>query len=155
MYHPYFDGPLVLQDDMGMHDRVRYHPRIHQRIISKLDFGLRLLYQQEKTIKLEPLPETMVNEDQASPTPDLILVDPATEFIHVIIEVCKTTGLKSDIQKVIRLLDNDLYDIQEGFVYDYKAQKWYRYRAGNGGLVEESSCSDELGLDLDSFLKTD
>lgn len=123
MYHPYFDGPLVLQDDMGTYDWVRYHPRIHQRIISKLDFGLRFLYQKEKTIGLEPLPETMVNEDQASPTPDLILVDPVTEFIHVIIEVCKTTGLKNDIQKVIKLLDNGEYDIREGFIYDYKTEK--------------------------------
>ena len=90
----------MLHDDMGMYDRVRYHPRIHQRIISRLDFGLRLLYQHEKRIKPEPLTEMMVNEDQASATPDLILIDPETEFIHAIIEVCKTTGLKSDIQKV-------------------------------------------------------
>ncbi len=154
MYHPKFDGPLVLHDDMGTYDRVRYHPRIHQRIISKLDFGLRLLYQQEKRITLEPLPETMVNEDQASPTPDLILVDPVTEFIHVIIEVCKTTGLKSDIQKVVKLLDDNLYDIQEGFIYDYKTSNWYRYKAGSGGLVEESSWSDVLALDLNDFLTT-
>jgi Uma2 family endonuclease len=147
MYHPKFDGPLVLQDDMGT-----YAPRIHQRIISKLDFGLRLLYQQEKRITLEPLPETMVNEDQASPTPDLILVDPITEFIHVVIEVCKTTGLKSDIRKVVDLLDNDLYSIKEGFIYDYKTGNWYRYKAGSGGLVEESSWSDVLALDLNTFL---
>ena len=102
---------------------MRYHPRIHQRIISRLDFGLRLLYQHEKRIKPEPLSETMVNEDQASATPDLILVDSETEFIHAIIEVCKTIGLRSDIQKVIELLDNDLYDIKEGFILDYKTGK--------------------------------
>ncbi len=147
MYHPDFDGPLMLHDDMGT-----YAPRVHQRIISKLDFGLRFLYQQEKRITLEPLPETMVNEDQASPTPDLILVDPVTEFIHVVIEVCKTTGLKSDIQKVIKLLDSDLYGIQEGFIYDYKTCNWYRYKTGSGGLVEESSWSDVLALDLNDFL---
>ena len=152
MYHPHFDGPLILHDDMGTYVRVRHHPRIHQRIISKLDFGLRLLYQHEKRIHLEPLPETMVNEDQASATPDLILVDPETEFIHVIIEVCKTTGLKSDIQKVIKLLDNDLYDIKEGFIHDYKTGKWYRYKANSGGLVEESSWSEVLALDLNTFL---
>ncbi|MEZ0482975.1 hypothetical protein ACAW87_00385 [Fibrella sp. GW2-5] len=152
MYHPHFDGPLPLHDDMGTYDRVRSHPRIHQRIISKLNFGLRILYQQEKRIKLEPLPETMVNEDQASPTPDLILVDPATGFIHVIIEVCKTPGLKSDVQKVVKLLDDAAYDIKEGFIHDYKTGKWYRYKANTGGLVEESSWSDVLELDLSAFL---
>ena len=147
MYHPHFDGPMILHDDMAT-----YAPRIHQRVIAKLTAGLGYLYYQEKRINLEPLPETMVNEDQASATPDLILVDPETEFIHVIIEVCKTTGLKSDIQKVIKLLDNDLYDIKEGFIHDYKTGKWYRYKANTGGLVEESSWSEVLALDLNAFL---
>lgn len=48
MYHSHFDGPLILYDDMGTYDRVRYHPCIHQRIISKLGFGLKLLYQPGK-----------------------------------------------------------------------------------------------------------
>lgn len=148
MYHPEFDGVYVLREDMGT-----YAPRDHQRIISKLDFGLRWLYQHKQTIHLEPLPETTVNETEASPTPDIILVDPVTEFIQVIIEVCKTTGLKSDLQKVVKLLDDNVYDIQEAFVYDYKAKKWYRYQAGNGGEIEESSFSNALQLDLSTLLQ--
>lgn len=147
MYYPKFDGPLHLHDDMGT-----YAPRVHQRIIAKLTVGLGHLYYREKVIQLEPLPETMVNEDEASPTPDLVLVDPKTEFIQIIVEVCKTAGLKNDIRKVINLLDNEMYGIQEGFIYDYKTEIWYRYRAGNGGLVEESSWSDILNLDLNAFL---
>ena len=153
MYHPKFDGPLFVHDDMGTYDRVRYHPRIHRRIISKLNSESRWLYQKDKLINLEPLPETMINESEASPTPDLILIGPDTEFIRVVIEVCHTIGLKNDIRKVIKMLDNELYDIREGFIYDYKTEKWYRYKANTRGLVEESSHSDELGLDLDLFLK--
>ena len=147
MYYPKFDGPLFLNDDMGT-----YAPRVHQRLISKLDFGLRQLYQIEKSISLEPLPETMINEDEASPTPDLILVEPDTEMIHVVIEVCHTIGLKNDIKKVIAMLDKAEYDIKEGFIHDYKTGKWYRYKANSGGLVEESSWSEVLGLDLNTFL---
>jgi hypothetical protein len=58
MCHPYFDRPLLLHDDMGT-----YAPRVHQRIIAKLITGLGHLFYQEKIIQLEPLPETMVNED--------------------------------------------------------------------------------------------
>ncbi|MBO0948201.1 hypothetical protein [Fibrella forsythiae] len=147
MYYPKFDGPLFLNDDMGT-----YAPRVHQRILSKLDSGLRWLFEKEKKINLEPLPETMVNEDETSPTPDLVLVDPDTELIRVVIEICHTVGLKGDIRKVVNLLDNNLYDIQEGFIYDYKTGKWYRYKANTGGLVEESSWSDVLVLDLNAFL---
>ena len=148
MYHPKFDGRLVLEEDMGT-----YAPRVHQRIIAKLTSGLGWLYQRDKTIRLEPLPETMVDEAQASPTPDLILVDPVTELIHVVIEVCHSGGLKKDIQKIIDLLDGGLYDIQEGFIYNYKTGQWYRYRAATGGVMDESSFSDVLQLDLNTLLQ--
>lgn len=148
MYHPKFDGSLLLHEDMGT-----YAPRSHQRIISILDSGLRWLYQKERTIKLEPLPETMVDEAEASPTPDLVLIDPTTELIHIVVEVCHSGGLKKDLQKVTDLLDNGLYDIKEGFVYDYKTETWYRYQAGNGGNIEESSFSDILQLDLNTLLQ--
>jgi hypothetical protein len=60
MYHPKFDGPLILHEDMGT-----YVPRPHQRVISKLNAGLGYLYYRQKTLRFEPLPETMVNEDKA------------------------------------------------------------------------------------------
>ena len=148
MYHPKFDGPLLLHDDMGT-----YAPRIHQRIISKLTAGLGHMYFQEKTLALEPLPETMVDEGGASPTPDLILANNDNDTIPVIIEVCHTAGLKQDMRKIIKLVDEDLYGILEGFIYDYKTQIWYRYQVGNGGLLQETSVSEQLGLDLNTFLK--
>ncbi|MEZ0611257.1 hypothetical protein ACAW74_22285 [Fibrella sp. WM1] len=76
-----------------------YAPRDHQRIIARLTTGLGTVYYQQKKITLEPLPETMVNEAEANPAPDLVLVDPTTEFIQIIIEVCKTTGLKMTFRK--------------------------------------------------------
>ncbi|WP_370700449.1 hypothetical protein [Fibrella musci] len=49
-------------------------------------------------------------------------------------------------------MDDNAYAIQEGFIYDYKVEKWYRYQAGNGGNIEESSFSTILQLDLNTLL---
>lgn len=129
-----------------------YGPKAHQRVISKLNSGLGPLYYRERSIRLEPLPETMLNEGEASPVPDLILYDNEARVTPVVIEVCHTDGLRKDLKKVILLLDSDDYGIEEGFVYDYIALQWYRYRRGDGGLTTESSFSDILQLDLNSFL---
>ena len=125
-------------------------PVIHQRVIAQLTTGL---YPQFRSgaIPYEPLPEMMLGE-YSSPTPDIILYDNATDQTRIIIEVCQTRGVKDDLQKVIRLVDGELYDIQEGFVYDYKTRHWFRYRLGDGGLTTESSFSDILQLDLNQFL---
>ncbi|MBO0935001.1 hypothetical protein J2I47_00440 [Fibrella sp. HMF5335] len=155
MYHPYFDGPLLLHDDVGTYDRVRYHPRVHQRIIAKLMAGLGHMHFQEKTLALEPLPETMVDEGGASPTPDLILANNDNDTIPIIIEVSHRAGLKQDMRKIIKLIDEDLYGILDGFIYDYKTQIWYHYQVVNGGLLQETSVSEQLGLDLNKFLQTE
>lgn len=129
-----------------------YGPKAHQRIISKLNTGLGPLFYYKGTIKLEPLPETMLNEGEASPVPDLILYDNDARVTPVIIEVCHTDGLRKDLRKIIALVDGDDYGIEEGFVYDYISNKWYRYRKGDGALPSESSYSEVLGLDLNQFL---
>ncbi len=102
---------------------------------------------------LEPLPETMLDEDKASPTPDLILYDNQTEQTPIIVEVCRTPKLKQDQQKVAFLIDDASFGICEGFVYDYKLRQWHQYRLGIGWLTESESFSDVLGLDLDAFLR--
>ncbi len=143
---------FVNEDEMSVNA-----PVIHQRIIALLTIGLGNLYHGSKRISLEPLPEMMLDFSYSSrydgpPTPDVILIDNTTQQTKVIIEVCQTTGLKGDLRKVIRLVDEDIYGIREGFVYNYKTQQWFRYRFGDGGLTTESSFSELLNLDLNEFL---
>jgi Uma2 family endonuclease len=125
-------------------------PVIHQRIIARLTAKLYPLYESGR-IAYEPLPEMMVGE-YSSPTPDIILYDNETDQTKVVVEVCQTRGLKADLDKVIRLIDGNLYGIREGFVYDYKTHQWYRYQFDDGGLTTESSFSEILQLDLNAFL---
>ncbi|GAA4447020.1 hypothetical protein GCM10023189_02840 [Nibrella saemangeumensis] len=149
MYNTRYSGsPIVHEEEMGVNA-----PMEHQRVISKLNVGLGKLYYYDKAIRLEPLPETMLDEGRTSPTPDLVLYDNSADQIPIIIEVCHTRGLKGDLQKVISLIENAPYDIREGFVYNYKTSQWLRYRLGDGGTATESSFSEILQLDLDQFLK--
>ncbi len=140
---PELDPSIVF--DMGVNA-----PVYHQRTIAYLTTGLLNAYRAGQC-PYEPLPEMMVGE-YSSPTPDLVLYDNVTETTKVIIEVCQTRGAKADLSKVIQLIDNELYAIQEGFVYDYKTQQWLRYQLGDGGAATASSVSVVLGLDLNQFL---
>jgi hypothetical protein len=138
---------LYIHDDQGV-----YAPFEHQRIIAKLTTGLGVLYHYKHSIALEPLPETMIDESQASSVPDVILYDNEAEQTRIIIEVCHTKTLKNDIKKIINLIDNNEYGILEGFVYDYKAHQWYKYRKATGGITDSSAFSDLLQIDLSLFL---
>ncbi len=140
---PELDPSVVY--DMGVNA-----PKYHQRTIARLTAGLYPLYRQG-SIPYEPLPETMVGE-YSSPTPDLILFDSASETTKVIIEICQTIGLKADVKKVIELIDGELYGVEEGFVYNYKTFQWLRYRKGDEGQATETSYSDVLNLDLNTYL---
>jgi hypothetical protein len=91
MYNPIATNAPFVNDDMSV-----YGPKAHQRIISKLNSGLGPLYYHQRTLRLEPLPETMLNEGEASrndgpPVPDLILYDnenrmtPAIQTVFVVI----------------------------------------------------------------------
>jgi Uma2 family endonuclease len=144
MYIPSAAAPFVVQEDQGV-----WAPRIHQRIIARLTTNLtNWLENNGLSDRLEALPETMLDESKASPVPDLSIYDREANHTSVIIEVCHTDGLRGDLQKVIRLIDADLYGIREGFVYDYRTGQWLRYRFGDAGLTDASSHSDLLGLDL-------
>ncbi|WP_128546007.1 hypothetical protein [Larkinella soli] len=147
MYFPPLSAPSLLHEEQGV-----WAPAAHQRAIAKLTMGLGVLYYREKTIRLEPLPETMLDEGKASPVPDVSLCDNETDQTPVIIEVGHSKGLKEDLQKVIQLIDSDLYGIREGFIYDYKTGHWLRYRFGDQGLSEPGSFSEVLGLDLGQFV---
>lgn len=147
MYFPAVNDPFVVGEDQGI-----WAPADHQRIIAKLTTGLGVLFYREKAIHLEPLPETMLDDAKASLVPDLSLLDNESKETPIIIEVCKTAGLKGDLRKLIQLIDDDIYGIREGFVYNYHTSKWLRYRFGDGGLTTESSFTDILNLDLNDFL---
>ena len=138
-------SPKFMAEDDGTNA-----PRSHQRTIAQLIAGLYPLFR-AGAIALEALPRTMVGEYN-SPTPDVILYDNTNEVTPVIIEICHLKGEKNDLRKVIRLMEEDDYGILEGFVYNYKTEKWLRYWKGDGGQAIESSFSEVLQLDLNSFL---
>ena len=130
-------------------------PILHQRITARLTARLYPRYE-SGIMPYEPLPETMVSEYNSRydgpPTPDVILYDTITEQCPVIIEICQTRDQKTDLKKVIRLIDEDDYGILEGFVFNYKTHRWLRYRKGDGGASTESSFSEVLQLDLNPLL---
>lgn len=146
MYFPSV-SPTLVHEDQGV-----WAPVEHQRIISKLTVGLGVLFYREKTLLLEPLPETMLDEGKASLVPDISLRDNDASLTPIIIEVCHTNGLRGDLRKVIQLVDDDLYGIREGFVYDYRTGEWLRYQFGDGGLTTASSYSTILDIHLNDFL---
>ncbi len=127
-------------------------PKSHQRIIGRLMIELGILYFKQSSITLEPMPETMLNEDQTSPTPDIILYDNVLSRTPVIIEVTHTTGVIGDLKKVHRLITEEDYGIDEGFVYDYKRNEWHKYKRGEGIITENPSFCEAINLDLATLL---
>ncbi|QMW03124.1 hypothetical protein [Spirosoma foliorum] len=142
-----FDYSMVHEDDMSV-----YGPKDHQRVISKLNTRLGMLYYVDKVIELEPFPETMLDEAKASPVPDLLLYDNETAESRIIFEICNQEGLRKDLKKVAQLIEEDNYGILEGFVYNYKMKDWYQYRKNNGWITEAPSFSQVLDIDLNEFL---
>ncbi|TAE23353.1 MAG: hypothetical protein EAZ92_14695 [Candidatus Kapaibacterium sp.] len=127
-------------------------PKPHQRVISRLLATLSYRYYIEGSLSLEPLPETMLDEGQTSPTPDIILYDNVLEETPVIIEITHTNGVKNDLMKVSRLIEETEYGIKEGFVYNYRRNEWHKYRLGEGITKENSSFCEAINLDLATLL---
>lgn len=125
-------------------------PKAHQRVIGRLMMRLGNLFYDEKLIPFEPFPETMIDEDQTSPTPDVLLFDNQTQQNKVIIEVSGNTGFKRDFEKVKGLVEE--YGVPEGFVYNYQAKTWHKYVLGKGEDTISPSFSDLLGYDLRKLL---
>lgn len=149
---PAFDYSFVHEDDMNI-----YGPKDHQRVISKLNTRLGMLYYVEGVIQLEPFPETMIDETRASrndgpPVPDLLRYDNETSESPIIVEVCHQEGLKLDLKKVTRLVDEENYGILKGFVYNYISHEWHQYRKGTGWVMDAPFYSNVLTLDLNEFL---
>jgi len=133
--------------DMGINA-----PKAHQRIISKLTASLGHLFYHQHEITLEPLPETQIDEGQSSPVPDILLYDNETYRTPIIIEICHPNGLNNDLKKIIRLIEENDYGIQEGFIYDYVRGLWSKYQKGVGQVVNKPSYSAILDIDLATLL---
>ncbi len=127
-------------------------PKPHQRVISKLLAHLSYRYYVEGSLLLEPLPETMLDESQTSATPDIIFYDNVLEETPVIIEITHSTGLKNDLKKLRSLIEENEYGIEEGFVYDYKRNKWHKYKRGVGDIPDNPSFCEAINLDLATLL---
>lgn len=122
-------------------------PKEHQAVITRLIHGLADLYLKDKS-NLFPYPETMIDEGQTSPAPDILLYDHKLEKTVLLIEVTHSSGVKKDCNKVRQLMKD--YDVEEGFVYDYKKDEWYKIHTDKN---EATSHSNVLKLDLASFLR--
>jgi hypothetical protein len=127
-------------------------PIEHQRVIAKLMTRLGTMYYDLKTISLEPLPETMLDETKNSPVPDLMLCDHTNDTVPVIIEITRTRTVNADMKKLRDLITEGDYGIVEGFVYDYKKNEWHKYKKGIGEVSERPSYCDTLHLDLATLL---
>ncbi len=125
-------------------------PKIHQRIIGQLMMRLGILYYIEKKIPYEPLPETMIDESQTSPTPDILLFDNQKRQNQVIIEVSGNTGARRDFEQVKQLVEE--YGVPEGFVYNYDTGQWRKYDLAAGEDMQMPSYCDSIGLDLNELV---
>ncbi len=133
--------------DMGINA-----PKAHQRIISKLTASLGHLFYHQHEIALEPLPETQIDEGQTSPVPDILLYDNESYRTPIIIEICHPNGFKNDLRKIIRLIEENDYGIEEGFIYDYVRGIWAKYQKGVGQVFEDTSYSGILEIDFATLL---
>ncbi|QMW02216.1 hypothetical protein [Spirosoma foliorum] len=147
MYTPSFPKPLLVQEDDGTNS-----PLDHQRVISKLTVGLGILFYRERAITLEPLPETPLGEGPGHQVPDVLLFDNEIQLTRIIIEVSQPRTANRDLKKVIHLIEDDDYGIEEGFIYNYHSKEWLRYCKGDGGAATVSSISDLMGVDLGKML---
>lgn len=123
-------------------------PKEHQAVITQLIHGLADLYLKDQT-NLFPYPETMIDEGQTSPAPDILLYDHRHEKTMVLIEITHSSGVKKDTEKVIGLMKD--YDVTEGFVYDYKKHIWYCLTKA-GEKTENNSFCNAVKTDLNTFL---
>ena len=124
-------------------------PRKHQAIIAQLVYGFTSLYLSGKT-RLFAYPETMIDESQTSPVPDVMLVDMDTDLTKAIIEITHTQGVKKDARKLQELMAD--YDVEEGFVYDYKKEVWRKFNLTRGEVTEDPSFSEIASAHLDKML---
>jgi Uma2 family endonuclease len=103
-------------------------------------------------ISLEPLPETMIDKSQSSPVPDIILVDEILDTVPVIIEIAHGAGVQNDLDKVRRLITTTNYGIIEGFVYDYKRNRWFKFDKVNGDVLDTPSFCTTMNIDFGTLL---
>lgn len=136
-----------------MNDNIIYMgvnaPRIHQAIIGRLIYWLTDLYMKNQT-ELIAYPETMIDESATSPVPDVMLVNHDTDLTEVIIEITHSQGVPKDAEKLKNLMR--VYRVNEGFIYDYKQKRWYKFKLDNLDAEENSSYCDAIERDIAPFV---
>lgn len=136
-----------------MNDNITYMgvnaPRIHQAVIGQLVTGLINLYRSGKS-RLMAYPEAMIDQSQTSPVPDILLANPQTELTEVLIEITHTQGVKKDTLKLKELMT--IYDVPEGFIYDYKLDSWHRYELHNLDVDQSTAYCRTIDSSLSDFL---
>jgi Uma2 family endonuclease len=80
-----------------------------------------------------------------------MLVDIASDLTKVIIEITHTQGLKRDLKKMLELMEQ--YEVQEGFVYDYKQRIWYRCDLTTKKPEAQNAYCSAINTNLNDFLK--
>ncbi|MFN3561211.1 MAG: hypothetical protein ACK4XY_05215 [Chloroherpetonaceae bacterium] len=124
----------------------------HQRVIANLIFHLRLMLRNGQTT-LDALPETDLDTgNPQSVCPDIVLLDNDAFTFPVIIEVTTNYGFRNDCEKVSRLVRETKFGIEEAFVYNFQANKWFRYSINSG--ASDSSFSQRLNIDLSTFIQS-
>ncbi len=124
-------------------------PKEPQRIIRKLLYYLTDMYPKGE-IPYVSLPETMIDESQTSPTPDLLLYDIDSQRFVVIMEISSTQGFKKDFQKIEELCQS--YEVPEGFAYDYLKNQWQRYALSDDQAEITPSYCQTIACDLSEAL---
>jgi hypothetical protein len=84
--------------------------------------------------------------------PDIFLYDNENYKTPIIIEVCHPNGLNNDMKKIIHLIEENDYGIEEGFIYDYVRGMWSKYKKGVGQVTDNQSYLDILDIDLAGLL---
>lgn len=92
----------------------------------------------------------MIDESQTSPVPDVLLLDEETDLVQVIIEITHTQGVKKDLRKLQELMHE--YSVPEGFVYDYRLEKWYRYQLATKELKTDEDYCQTININLAELL---
>ncbi len=126
----------------------------HQRVIARLLSQMMLFLEKKQIPNCEVLPETDIDPGNAkSQCPDIQVRNEVEAVIPVIIEIATKIGTKADLKKIIELINSDYFGIEEGFVYNYETNLWYKYCRKQGIVSENTSFSDFLETDLQLFLK--
>lgn len=137
-----------------MHDSIGIAkpPKNHQKLI----LDLCVFFNDKKTeCDHLALPEpNLMDGDQYSKQPDVLVFDRKTELNLVAIELEQKAGISATINKAMKYVDED--QVQEAFVIEYRPHGLIGYEINNiyrisRNVFENNTFSRVLGIDLADF----